>query len=111
MEFAPKTLMDSHVIALMVTMDIQIVLRVLVAVILIHPQAATRKMVNVIATKALMELFAINVPTDTLGSLTVTVSLYYIFLLLYLFNLFERSEFCACNFAMRTICYCFINRS
>ena len=74
MEFAPKTLMDSHVIALMVTMDIQIVLRVLVAVILIHPQAATRKMVNVIATKALMELFAINVPTDTLGSLTATVS-------------------------------------
>ena len=40
-----------------------------------------------------MELFAMNVPTDTLGSLTVTVSLYYIFLLLYLFNLFERINF------------------
>ena len=99
------------ILALMDTMGTQIVLRVLAAEIPFHPQAATRKMVNVIATKALMELFAMNVPTDTLGSLTVTVSLYYIFLLLYLFNLFERSEFCACNFAMRTICYCFIKRS
>ena len=78
MEFAPKTLMNSHVIlALMVTMDIQIVLRVLVAVIPFHPQAVTRKLANVIATKALMELFAINVPTDTLGSLIATVSRMY----------------------------------
>ena len=62
------------ILALMVTMGTQIVLRVLAAEIPFHPQAATRKMVNVIATKALMELFAINVPTDTLGSLIATVS-------------------------------------
>ena len=56
MEFAPKTLMDSDVIlALMATMDIQIVLRVLVAVIPFHPQAATRKLANVSATKTLMD--------------------------------------------------------
>ena len=56
MEFAPKTLMDSHVIlALMVTMDTQIVLRVLAAVIPFHPQAATRKLANVCATKTLMD--------------------------------------------------------